>query len=169
MDGTETSAQTITCRTARNTCRRFLGKSRFTANTSVKRSCHIRANYPRNFTCHKPELCGVAPAGREHNLQISKGNSTSKGLAGINYSTPPVIQPLSLKRHLCHGLLERGSCVTTERSVAAGENQSAVYSIKLLEMFNQPIKNRDTRQILSNRGEVKRHPVGPKVVVRSAN
>ncbi len=56
----------------------------------------------------------------------------------------------------CHGLLGRGSRVTTRRSVATGENQSGVYSIKLTRMFNQRRKNRHARRILSNLGNPER-------------
>lgn len=43
---------------------------------------------------------------------------------------------------LGHGLLGRGSRVLTRHSDAAGENQSIDNSIKLPQIFNQPVKNR---------------------------
>ena len=43
---------------------------------------------------------------------------------------------------LGHGLLGRGSRVLTRHSDAAGENQSIHNSIKLPQIFNQPVKNR---------------------------
>ncbi|MDB5336458.1 MAG: hypothetical protein JWN70_2077 [Planctomycetaceae bacterium] len=157
MTGTEISVQATTCGTTRNACRSILGRSRFTANTSVRRSCHIRVNHPRNVTCHKPELCGLPQQRRELNLQNFKGQCTSKDLSGIKmFNAPSYSAAEQPEETPCHGLLGRGSRVTTRRSVATGENQSGVYSIKLTRMFNQRRKNRHAWRILSNLGNPER-------------
>ena len=101
----------------------------------------------------------VAPAGRKHNLQTFKANALEQVSRGSKCSTPPVPSAHEPDETPCHGLLRRGSRVTTRRSVAAGENQSGVYSIKPRQMFNQSRKNRAARGILSNLGGLER-PVG---------
>ena len=148
---TDCSARAITCCATRDVGRKIPGRSRFTANTSVHRSCHISTDHPRNVTCHKPERCGLFPLDMNTISRSSKGdctgvidtraNCTTKGLTGIKMFNATSYSVVESEVTRCHELSGRGDCVTTRHSATTGEHQSGVHSIKLWEMFNQVIKN----------------------------